>query len=795
LYIGKPLRRREDIKFLTGTGRYVDDIQLPGVTYLVFVRSPHAHARIVNISTKDAAAMPGVLRIVTADDWRAAGNGNLKSSHSIAFSDGRPMNDIQRPMFASGKVCHVGTIVAAVVATSHNAALDAAEAVEVEYDPLPAVVDTARAVEPDAPVIHEKFGTNIVTEVVRGDRAATDAAFAQAAHVTSLTLVNNRVAAMPLEPLAYVAQHDPTRDITTLWATTQRPHNLRDSICKTLGIPQNKLHVIAPDIGGGFGVKGGTSPEVSVIVWMAREIGRPVKWTATRSEALQTETHGRDHVTKARMAFTADGRVLALEVDTIAALGGYLNTSAPGIPASAYAHAITGLYKTAALYFRVRCVYTNTVPVAAYRGSGRPEAAYVNERLFENGAREMGIDVVEMRRRNLIQASDFPYKTPGGRTYDCGNPPVLLDKLVALSKYEELRKEQAAARAKGVLMGIGLATFLDKSGTGPSRALGKGARGGGYESAHVRVHSDGKATVFLGTCGHGQSHEITFAAIAADHLGIPIEDISVVEGDTLAVQHGNGTWGSRSLSVGGSALFGACQRVMTKAKRIAAFVLECDEADLTYEDSFWGSAKTNKRLSFAEVANIAYSPGRLPKTDDYEPGLEATFFYDPLDLNDPLAMHLAVGVLDPETAKFRIREYYTTDDCGVIINPMVVEGQIQGGLAQGLGQAMMENIAYDPANGQLLSGSFMDYAMPRASHMPFVGHDFHETPAPSNPLGVKGGSESGTIGPTAAIGNALIDAVWHLGIRHIDLPFTSESIWKALEGANRRAEPLKHNAA
>jgi carbon-monoxide dehydrogenase large subunit len=764
----------------------VDDVHLPRTAYLAFVRSPHAHARILSVSTKRAAALPGVLRVVTAEDWAAAGHGNLKSSHSISFSDGRPMNDRQRPIFAAGKVCHVGAVIAAVVATSHNLALDAAEAVEIEYEPLASVVDTARALDPGAPLVHEDFGTNLVTEVVRGNREATDAAFAKAAHITRLTLINNRVAAMPMESLAYLADYDQVRDESTLWATTQRPHNLRNSICRDiLHLAQNKLRVIAPDIGGAFGIKGGTSPEVSVVVWLARELGRPVKWTATRSEALQTETHGRDHVTTARMAFDESGRVLGLEVDTIAALGAYLNTSAPGIAASSYPQTITGLYKTAAMHFRVRCVYTNTVPVAAYRGSGRPEAAYVNERLFENGAREMGIDVVEMRRRSLIQAAEFPYKTPGGRVYDSGNPPALLDKLVALSKYEELRKEQTRLRAQGVLMGIGLAAFLDKSGPGPSRALAKGGRGGGYESAHIRVHSDGKVTLFVGTCAHGQGHDITYAAIAADRLGVSIDDISVVEGDTLTVPFGNGTWGSRSISVGGPAVHGACEKVMRKAGRLAAHLLGCAESDLIYEDAFWGAKGSNERLSFKDVANIAYSPGRLPRQEGFEPGLEFTMFYDPSDLNDPLAMHLAVGLLDPETCEFRIRDYYTVDDCGVIINPMIVRGQICGGLAQGLGQATMEKIAFDDQTGQLLSGSFMDYAMPRARNMPVLKSAFHETPAPSNPLGVKGGSETGTIGPPAAIGNALMDALWHLGMRHIDLPLTSQTIWRALQAKGK----------
>jgi len=435
----------------------------------------------------------------------------------------------------------------------------------------------------------------------------------------------------------------------------------------------------------------------------------------------------------------------------------------------------------------VRIVYTNTVPVAAYRGSGRPEATLVNERLLENGAREMGIDVVEMRRRNLIAAHEFPYATPQGRKYDSGNPPALLEKLVALSRYRELRQEQARLRAEGTLLGIGLAAFLDKSGTGPSRELAsKGGLHGGYESATIRVHGDGKVTVFAGTHSHGQGHDITYAAIAADRLGIPIEDIDIVEGDTGRVQFGNGTWGSRSASVGGTAVYVAGEQVFAKARRIAAHVLEAPEADLVHENAYFTVRNTNRSLSFAEIAMIAYSGARLPRREGFEPGLEATVFHDPPDLNDPQAMHLAVVVVDPGTGTVRIRDYFTVDDCGMMINPMIVEGQIHGGLAQGIGQAMMEHVIYDGASAQLLTGTLMDYAMPRAGDMPPLQLAFHSTSAPSNPLGVKGGSETGTIGAPAALANAVVDALWHLGISTVELPMTPQAVWRALQAARPR---------
>jgi carbon-monoxide dehydrogenase large subunit len=788
MFIGQPLKRREDVKFLFGHGHFVDDLNFQNLAYVAFVRSPHAQARIRQISTDRAAALSGVLRVLTAADWAKAGFGKLTVSHTISFSDGRPMNTAERPAFASKKVCHVGDVVAAVVATSRYIAMDAAEAVEVDYEILPAVIETEKALDPSAPTIHPEFGSNLATETFRGDPAATEAAFARAAHVTSLTLVSQRVQPNPLEPLSYVANHDAATGETTLWATHQKPHWLRAWICEeTLHFPQHKLRVISPDVGGGFGAKGSFTPEVSTVVWMARELARPVKWTATRSEELLTATQARDHVTKARMAFDKDGLILGLEVDTIAAFGAYTCNSAPGIPGNSYPQTITGLYRTRNLSLRLRVVYTNTLPVTAYRGSGRPEATFVNERLLENGAREMGIDPVEIRRRNLIQADQFPYATPQGRIYDCGNPPVMLDKLLALSQYQKLREEQARLRMQGTLLGIGMAAFLDKSGTGPSRQLAtKGGLHGGYESATARATTDGKITLLVGSHSHGQGHDISFAAIAADRLGLDINDIEVVEGDTARVQFGNGTWGSRSISVGGAAVYVACDKLMVKARRIAAHILEVEDANLVYENQNFFVQNTNRNLSFADVAKIAYNAARLPAKEGFEPGLEYTVFHDPPDLNDPMAMHLAAVIVDARTGNVKLREYYTVDDCGVMINPMLVEGQIQGGLAQGIGEAMMERVVYDQS-GQLLTGSFVDYAMPRAGDMPPLKLGFHVTPAPSNPLGVKGGSETGTIGPRATIANAVVDALWHLGVRDVKMPLTPHSVWQAVQAAKSRA--------
>jgi carbon-monoxide dehydrogenase large subunit len=484
------------------------------------------------------------------------------------------------------------------------------------------------------------------------------------------------------------------------------------------------------------------------------------------------------------MGFDRNGRIVAMQIDTVAALGGYLSNFAPSIPGNSYPQTVTGLYTTPNLYLRVRGVYTNTVPVDAYRGSGRPEAAWTNERLIELGARELGIDVVELRRRNLIARSEFPYAAPGGRVYDSGDPPVLLEKLLTLADYPALRREQAKLRANGVLMGIGLAAFVDKAGTGPSSNLAqRGGLHGGWESALVRAHSDGKVSVLAGSHSHGQGHEITFCQIAADRLGLPIDDIRLLEGDTDQIPFGNGTWGARSASVAGTAIYRACDKVRDKALRLAAHALECAEGDVDYEQGVFKVRGTDRSLRFADVADMAYHGAALPP--DCAPGLEITEFYDPPDTNDPQGMHLAVVIVDPETGLVRLRDLYAADDCGMIINPMIVEGQVHGGLAQGIGQALTEHIVYDRASGQLLTASFLDYAMPRAADLPAFHSAFLATPAPSNPLGVKGASESGAIGAPAAIGNAVIDALWHLGVRDISLPIRSETVWRALRHVRR----------
>lgn len=788
MYFGQPLRRREDIRFLKGKGRFSDDFVLPDMTYAAFVRSPHAHAIIRSLSSDAAAAMPGVLKILTAADWDAAGNGELVCVHPMPFSDGRPMNEKLKPVLAKDKVCHVGDSVACVIAETRNAALDAAEAVQIVYDPLPAVTKISRALDDDAPVLHEDIGSNLVFEIEKGDGATVESVFEEAHHITEMTLDSNRVAGNPLEPRVFLAQHEADSGQFTVWCTSQIPHYFRRWLAiYLLHESEHKIRIISPDVGGGFGLKIHLA-EGAVVTWASKLIGRPVKWTATRQESFVSDSQARDHHTKARMAFDADGNIIGMKVDTIAALGGYLSQFAPSIPGNSYPQTVTGLYTTPAVHLRVRGAYTNTVSVDAYRGSGRPEATWVNERLLENGAREMGMDVVEIRRQNLIKADQFPYPNLLGRTYDSGDPPALLNKLLEIADYDALRAEQKALREKGVLMGIGLACFLDKSGTGSSRNLAvRGGLHGGYESAMVRVHSDGKVTVFSGSHSHGQGHDIAFSQLAADALGISIDHVELVQGDTDRVPFGNGTWGSRSASVGGVAIVMAAEKIVEKAKKLAAHLLECAVEDLAYENGTFRVRGTDRSMGFSDVADMAYHGARLPEDRSLTPGLEETVFYEPTDTNDPQAMHLAAVIVDPDTGVVQVRDYFTSDDCGRIINPMIVEGQIHGGLAQGIGQAMLENVVYDDeGEGQLISGSFMDYAMPRASDMPEnLDLTFQEIPCPSNILGVKGGSETGTIGPPATLGNAVVDALWHLGVRHVELPITSQNVWRALRSAEK----------
>lgn len=785
IFIGKPIRRVEDRRFLTGKGRYVDDVKVPDCAYAAFVRSPHAHARIRSVDTAPALAMPGVLCVLTAADWQAAKLGRMPLWSPVASTDGVERKHITRPVLASDKVRFVGDTIAIVVAESRYQALDAAEAVVVDYEELPSVTDTARALDPDAPLVHEELGSNMFFLRELGSREEAERAFREAHHVTALELRNNRITANPMEPRACLGIYDAHDDHFTLYATHQAPHMLRRSLAEhQLLHPEHKMRVIAPDVGGGFGMKVVDYPEDTLVLWASKVTGRPVRWTATRSESLLTDAHGRDHVTKCRMAFDREGRILAIEVDTIASLGAYQTHRGASIPAFFYGNVLVGLYKTPVIYCRVRGVHTNTSPVHAYRGAGRPEAIFVLERLLENGAREMGIDVAEIRARNLLGPEQFPYKTPVGLTYDSGNPPGLLEKVTKLASYTELRTEQKHLRAKGVCMGIGMAAWIDSVGAPSKTAAAFGRKTGGWDSAIVRVHPTGKVTVYAGSHSHGQAHATTFAQLAAERLKCPIENIEVVEGDTDKIPYGHGTWGSRSTVTTGMAIVRASDRIVEKCKKIAAYMLECSEADITQEMGAYRIAGTDRRVTFAQIAEAAYHGARWP--EGLELGLENTAFYDPLDRSFASAIHLAVVIVDPKTGQVKLRDYCAVDDCGTIINPIVLHGQVHGGVAQGIGQALMENIAFDHNTGQVLSGTFMDYAMPRASDLPRFKLDEQVTPTPHNAIGCKGGGESGTIGAPAAVGNAVVDALWHLGVRHVDMPMTPAAVWRAIDEARRR---------
>ena len=783
MLIGQALTRDEDVRLLRGQGNYVDDIELPGAAYAAFVHSPHAHARIKSIDTRAASELPGVLAVLTGADWQADELGVLPVVHPVDFYEGRPMNQAPRPVFAQDRVCYVGDNVACVIAETRFQAMDGAEAVVVDYEPLPAIVDTGRALEGDAVLVHQQFGTNEAQEWRLGDKENTEQAIAAAHHVTELTLISTRVAGAAMENRSYAANYDRVGDRYTLYVAGQMPHWYRQWIARdALFIPEHKVRVVVPDVGGGFGPKAFFYMEMPVVLWASKRLGRPVRWVAQRTESFATDTHGRDHVTQAKMAFDRDGRVLALHVETTACLGGYHNPFAAGIACMFYPGTLTGLYKTPAAYASVRGAYTNTAPVDAYRGSGRPEATFVNERLFENGARELGIDPLEMRRRNYVQGNDYPYQTPLGRTWDSGNPPGLHDKLVKLTAYDGLREEQGRLRGQGTRMGIGSAAFVETSGAGPSRRNAAMKHWtGGFETALIRVHSDAKVTVFTGSHSQGQGHDITFRQIAADTLGLPIVDIDYVEGDTNRIPAGCGTWASRSLSTGGMAIVEAGQRVIKKATRLAGHLLECAAQDIEYDAGTFTVRGTDRSISFEDIASMAYTGYDYP--DGFELGLEETVFFDPIEVNFPTGIHLATVVVDDETGRVTLANYYTVDDCGRVINPMIVEGQVHGGLGQGIGQAMVELIVYDGESGQLITGSFMDYGMPRAPDLPSFETDFQETLNPNNALGVKGGSESGTIGPPAAIGNAIVDALWDLGVRHVEMPYTPSNVRRAIEMA------------
>jgi aerobic carbon-monoxide dehydrogenase large subunit len=774
--IGAAVRRTEDQRFITGKGRYVADFNRPGQTQAYVIRSPHAHTRIKGINSAAAMAMPGVLAVITGDELSAAKVGNLVCGWMVLSKDGSPMKMAPHPPLAVGKACYVGEPVAVVVAETLAQARDAAEKVAVDYQVLPAVTDPLKAQAPGAPQIHEGAPKNVIFQWHLGDAAATDTAFKSAKHVTKLDFINNRLIPNAIEPRAALADFDSGTNSLTLWTTSQNPHVARLVLTAFIGIaPEHKLRVIAPDVGGGFGSKIYIYPEEIVALWASRKLGRPVKWVGDRSEAFLSDAHGRDHVTHAEMAFDADDKVLGLRVKTTANFGGYMSLFSSAIPTYLYGTLLSGQYAIPTIYCEVDAVYTNTVPVDAYRGAGRPEATFVLERLMEVSARELGRDPADLRRINFVQS--FPHQTPVILTYDVGDYDASLKKAMEIANYKGFGKRKRDSARNGKLRGIGFSTYIEACGIAPSQAAGAlGSGVGGWESAEIRVNPTGSVEVLTGSHSHGQGHETTFAQLVSARLGVPMENVSVIHGDTETVQFGMGTYGSRSGAVGMSAIVKALDKVEVKAKKVASHLLEVAESDIVFKDGKFTVAGTDKSIDWGGVVFNAYIAHKF-NPQELEPGLKEGAFYDPTNFTFPAGCHICEVEVDPETGQTDIVAWTAVDDFGVVVNPMIVEGQVHGGVAQGVGQALLESTIYDQG-GQLVTGSFMDYTMPRADVFPQMKVDVTVTKCPSNPLGIKGCGEAGAIAAPPAVINAITDAI---GTEHLAMPATPARVWAAIQ--------------
>ncbi|SPE19983.1 Carbon monoxide dehydrogenase large chain CoxL [Burkholderiales bacterium] len=777
--IGRSIERKEDYRFLTGRGQYTDDIVLPNQSYGVFVRSQHAHARLRGVDTAKAARAPGVLGIITGKDMAAVGS--LPCGWLIHSLDGTPMKEPKHPVLAEDKVRYVGEAIALVVADTLLQARAAAALVEVDYDPLPAVARTATAAQAGT-AVHDQAPNNVCFTWGCGDKSAADAAFARAAHVTTMEYVNNRLIPNAIEPRAANAGYSRADDSYTLYVANQNPHVERLLMTAfVLGLPEHKVRVVAPDVGGGFGSKIFLYAEETALVWASKRIGRPIKWTAERSESFLSDAHGRDHVTRAELALDKDGKFLGLRVHTTANVGAYLSTFGSCVPTILYGTLLSGQYATPAIYCEVQAVFTNTAPVDAYRGAGRPEATYLVERIVEMAARELKIDPAELRRRNFVRT--FPFASPVGLTYDTGDYEATLARAQKIADVDGFAARRAASAGKGLLRGIGYSCYIEACGLAPSNIAGAlGARAGLYEAAEVRVHPTGKVTVFTGSHSHGQGHETTFSQVVAARLGIPFEDVDIQHGDTAKVLFGMGTYGSRSLAVGGTAIVKAVDKIIAKGRKIAAHLLEASDADIEFSGGEFRVVGTDRKKAFAEIALTAYVPHNYP-LDKLEPGLNENAFYDPTNFTYPAGSYICEVEVDPATGQVRVDRFTACDDFGNVVNPMIVEGQVQGGVAQGLGQALLEACRYDE-EGQLLSGSYMDYAMPRADDLPSVKVEtLAGTPCTHNPLGVKGCGEAGAIGSPPAVMNAITDALTSLGVRDVPMPASPYAVWTAIQAA------------
>jgi carbon-monoxide dehydrogenase large subunit len=779
--VGQAIKRREDPRLITGQGTFLDDIKLPGMTHACVLRSPYAHAKIKSIDTSKAKAHPGVVAVFTGEDMLDL------NPLPCAWQAGRVKNNVNTPrVLAVGEVHFAGDPVALVIAEDRYIARDACDLIEVEYEPLPVVVDAKKATEPGAPQLHENAPNNIVMEWEAGDKAKADAAVAAAEVVVREQIINQRLIPTPMETRGAVARYEPATGEFTLWTTSQAPHVLRLLLTAfVFGIPETKLRVISPDIGGGFGQKIFCYNDAAFTMWAARKIGRPVKFVEDRSENYKYSTHGRDHITDVELAGNRDGTITGLRVTTYANLGAYLSTVAPGIPTTLYGRIITGVYRIPAAYVKVYGVYTNTAMVDAYRGAGRPEASYLIERMVDRFAAEIGMDPAEVRRKNFIPPDAFPYDNGLGLLpYDSGNYEAALNKALEIVGYADFRKEQEEARKQGRYLGLGISSYVEICGIAPSKWIGLPGEGWGaglWESANVRVHLTGKVVVTTGSLPHGQGVETTFAQIVADELGVPYDDIVIEHSDTLGTPFGYGTYGSRSLAVGGTAVYRSVAKIKEKAKKIAAHMLEANPDDMVYENGrvyVKGSPDRAKTLGeIALQASVAYD---LP--EGMEPFLDETSYYDPPNCTFPFGTHIAIVEVDPDTGIVDLKRYVAVDDCGNVVNPLIVDGQIHGGIAQGIAQALYERAVYDE-NGQLVTGTLMDYAVPAAHMLPPYETARTVTPSPVNPMGVKGAGEAGTIASAQAVMNAVIDALSPFGVKHMQMPATPENVWKAIRAA------------
>ncbi|HEY7349375.1 MAG TPA: molybdopterin cofactor-binding domain-containing protein [Ktedonobacterales bacterium] len=782
---GASVKRREDPRLITGKGYYTDDINLPGQTYMAVLRSPYGHARIRGINTERAKTHPGVVAVFTGKDLADGGLNPVPCAWvlELGMVNGQKMAQPTFPALAADRVRYTGDGVAVVIAEDPYTAKDALDLIDIDYEPLPAVTNQEKAMQAGAPQLHDEAPNNIAFhwQLKNGD---IDAAFASAEVVVKQRFINQRLIPNAMETHATVASWNAGAEEMTLWTTSQNPHVTRLLGTLVTGIPEHKLRVIARDVGGGFGSKIQFYPGDALAMWASKKLARPVKWTEERRENYLATTHGRDHVDEVEVAARKDGAILGIRVKAIANMGAYLSTAAPGVPTWLFATMLAGCYKFEALQSDTYGVYTNTVPTDAYRGAGRPEATYLVERCVDLVAHELGMDPVEIRRKNFVQPDEFPYTSIGTFVYDSGNYQASLDKALAMADYAGFRQRQAEARKQGRYLGIGLSTYVEVCGIAPSAGANAIGFGGGlWESAVVRMHPTGSVTVFTGSSPHGQGEETTFAQIVSHELGVPIEAVEILHGDTNSVPFGMGTYGSRTTAVGGAALVMAARKIREKARKIAAHLLEAAVDDVIFDNgTFSVQGSPDKKKAIQEIAFASYMAGNLPP--DVTPMLEENHYYDPPNFVFPFGAHLCEVEVDADTGVTKLLRYIAVDDCGPVINPMIVDGQVHGGLAQGIGQALYEHGVYDD-NGQLLSGSMMDYVVPKADELISFDLAHTVTPSPHQPLGVKGIGETGTIGSTPAVANAVVDALAPFGIAHVDIPLTPENVWRAIQHARQ----------